>query len=76
MNLKPKVMQLQAKYGFRPSFVLDQNFMIDQNTISRIVRYLDLDKDNDTVLEIGPGLGFFTTELSRYAKKNHSNRKR
>ena len=69
MTLKPNVMRIQATYGFRPSFVLDQNFLTDQAGISRIVRYLELDKGKDTVLEVGPGLGFITAELARNAKK-------
>jgi 16S rRNA (adenine1518-N6/adenine1519-N6)-dimethyltransferase len=57
-----------ALYGFRPSFVLDQYFMIDSGVIEREVRYGELDF-SDTVLEIGPGLGFLTEQLARSVQK-------
>jgi 16S rRNA (adenine1518-N6/adenine1519-N6)-dimethyltransferase len=57
-----------AKYGFRPSFVLDQYFMIDPGVIEREVRYGELEF-SDTVLEIGPGLGFLTEQLARSVQK-------
>ncbi len=57
-----------VRYGFRPSFVLDQYFMIDSGVIERMVRYGELDF-SDTVLEIGPGLGFLTEQLARVVQK-------
>lgn len=68
INLLDKVNSLSVKYGFRPSFVLDQNFMIDPGAIEREVRYGELDF-SDTVLEIGPGLGFLTEQLARTVTK-------
>ena len=41
---------------------LGQNFMIDENTLRFISNAMDLEKD-ETVLEIGPGLGFLTRQL-------------
>lgn len=43
---------------------LDQNFMIDQNLIKRIVDYANISKD-DLILEIGPGTGNLTKELKK-----------
>jgi 16S rRNA (adenine1518-N6/adenine1519-N6)-dimethyltransferase len=47
---------------------LDQNFLIDSGVLEREVRYSEID-EQDTVLEIGPGLGFLTERLARAAKK-------
>lgn len=47
---------------------LGQNYLIDKNKRDQIVRFGDLTKD-DVVLEIGPGIGTLTTELSAKAKK-------
>jgi 16S rRNA (adenine1518-N6/adenine1519-N6)-dimethyltransferase len=68
INLLDKVNSLSAKYNFRPSFVLDQNFMIDAGAIEREIRYGQLEF-SDAVLEIGPGLGFLTEQLARKVQK-------
>ncbi len=41
---------------------LGQNFMVRENELAAIAGFLDL-KEGDTVLEIGPGLGFLTRFL-------------
>jgi 16S rRNA (adenine1518-N6/adenine1519-N6)-dimethyltransferase len=46
----------------RPTKSLGQNFVIDANTIRRIVRAAELDPA-DSVLEVGPGLGSLTLGL-------------
>jgi len=56
------------KYGFRPSPVLDQNFLIDKGVLERETKYAEIRK-TDTVLEIGPGLGFLTELISKQAGK-------
>lgn len=48
--------------GLRPTKQLGQNFVIDPNTIQRIVREADVAPD-DVVLEVGPGLGSLTVAL-------------
>lgn len=50
----------KKKYG--------QNFLSDTNLLRAIVADADIDKTSD-VLEIGPGLGSLTYELSRVANK-------
>lgn len=45
-----------------------QNFLIDRNILSKILRFISLSKD-DIVLEIGPGKGILTEELSTQAAK-------
>ena len=51
-----------AEIGLRPTKQLGQNFVIDPNTIQRIVREADISPD-DVVLEVGPGLGSLTVAL-------------
>jgi len=48
--------------GLRPSKQRGQNFVIDANTVRRIVRTADLAAD-DVVVEVGPGLGSLTLGL-------------
>ncbi|MGN6404850.1 16S rRNA (adenine(1518)-N(6)/adenine(1519)-N(6))-dimethyltransferase RsmA [Sinomonas sp.] len=53
---------LADELGIRPTKTLGQNFVIDGNTIRRIVAAAKLDPD-ETVLEVGPGLGSLTLGL-------------
>ncbi|HYE22549.1 MAG TPA: 16S rRNA (adenine(1518)-N(6)/adenine(1519)-N(6))-dimethyltransferase RsmA [Verrucomicrobiae bacterium] len=55
-------------YGFKPKDYLGQNFLIDEEALEEIVAAADLNK-SDTVLEVGPGLGFLTTLLAQNTKK-------
>ncbi|MFM7598939.1 MAG: 16S rRNA (adenine(1518)-N(6)/adenine(1519)-N(6))-dimethyltransferase RsmA [Actinomycetota bacterium] len=48
--------------GIRPAKQRGQNFVIDANTVRRIVRLADVGAD-DRVLEVGPGLGSLTLGL-------------
>ena len=57
-----EVRALAARLGIRPTKVLGQNFVIDPNTVRRIVRVAALGGD-DVVLEVGPGLGSLTLGL-------------
>ena len=50
----------------RPTRGMGQNFLIDPEALERIVAAADLSQQ-DTVLEIGPGLGVLTWELLRVA---------
>jgi 16S rRNA (adenine1518-N6/adenine1519-N6)-dimethyltransferase len=53
---------LAARLGVRPTKRLGQNFVVDANTVRRIVRESGVGAD-DVVLEIGPGLGSLTLGL-------------
>jgi 16S rRNA (adenine1518-N6/adenine1519-N6)-dimethyltransferase len=53
---------MASRLGVRPSKQWGQNFVIDANTVRRIVRLADLDP-SDVVVEIGPGLGSLTLAL-------------
>ncbi len=53
---------LAARLGLRPTKTLGQNFVVDPNTVRRIVAVAGV-HENDVVLEIGPGLGSLTLAL-------------
>ena len=57
----------RAKY-FRTKKRLGQNFLTDGEVIADIIEYADI-KPEDTVVEIGPGVGFVTEQLVKYAQK-------
>lgn len=59
---------LQRAKFFRTKKRLGQNFLINSDVISDIINFADITKD-DTVLEIGPGVGFVTEQLVKHAKK-------
>jgi len=70
MNLysKKNIINLFKKYNIKPQKKLGQNFLIDKNIIKKIIRSSNISK-NDIVLEIGPGIGTLTIELSKKVKK-------
>ena len=57
-----EIRELAAKLGLKPTKKLGQNFVIDQNTVEKIVRTSNVSKDS-IVLEVGPGLGSLTLGL-------------
>ena len=57
----------RAKY-FRTKKRLGQNFLINPDVISDIIEFANIQPE-DTILEIGPGVGFVTEQLVKYAKK-------
>ena len=56
------VRELADRLSVRPTKTLGQNFVVDANTVRRIVRVADLGPD-DVVVEVGPGLGSLTLAL-------------
>ena len=53
-----------------PKKSLGQNFLIDKNIINIIINAGDI-KENDTILEVGPGTGNLTEKiLSKKSKKS------
>nr|WP_205708974.1 16S rRNA (adenine(1518)-N(6)/adenine(1519)-N(6))-dimethyltransferase RsmA [Kineococcus siccus] len=56
------VRELATRLGVRPTKTLGQNFVVDGNTVRRIVRVAGLTGD-DVVVEVGPGLGSLTLAL-------------
>ena len=57
-----EIRELAAKLDLNPSKGLGQNFVIDGNTCQKIVRQVEINKD-DVALEIGPGLGSLTLAI-------------
>ncbi len=58
--------QVLQKYGFRFQKKYGQNFLIDGHVLDRIVEASGITKE-DTVLEIGPGIGTMTQYLAESA---------
>ena len=61
------IRRLAEDLGVRPTKTLGQNFVIDGNTIRRIVAAAGIGPE-ETVLEVGPGLGSLTLGLLDAAK--------
>lgn len=57
----------RARY-FRTKKRLGQNFLVDGEVIQDIIEFANISPD-DTIVEIGPGVGFVTEQLVKYAKK-------
>lgn len=57
-----EVRELADRLGIRPAKRRGQNFVVDPNTIRRIVRTAEV-HPADVVLEVGPGLGSLTLAL-------------
>ena len=57
-----QIRALAAEHGVHPTKTLGQNFVIDPNTVRRIVRVAEVGPE-DVVLEVGPGLGSLTLAL-------------
>lgn len=62
------VKEIIDKYNFRFSKGLGQNFLIDGNIVRKICEEGEVSKEDD-ILEIGPGIGTLTEELSYKANK-------
>jgi 16S rRNA (adenine1518-N6/adenine1519-N6)-dimethyltransferase len=56
------VRRIAASLGLRPTKTRGQNFVVDANTVRRIVRTAGVTAD-DVVVEVGPGLGSLTLAL-------------
>lgn len=58
-----EVRELAERLDVTPTKKLGQNFVIDGNTVRKIVRLAGV-RDSDRVLEVGPGLGSLTLGLT------------
>lgn len=65
---KSNTMYLLDKYNLQASKKYGQNFLIDLNTIKKIVDTTNIDM-NTCVIEIGPGIGALSEQLSYHAGK-------
>jgi 16S rRNA (adenine1518-N6/adenine1519-N6)-dimethyltransferase len=62
-----EVRQLLTTLDLRPSKVLGQNFLVDNNILHILIDEADI-RDDETILEIGPGLGALTGALALKAQ--------
>lgn len=60
--------EIIKKYNFAFQKRFGQNFLIDGHVVEKIIRAAEITKD-DTVLEIGPGIGTMTQYLAEAAGK-------
>ncbi len=63
-----ETMFILKKYNILANKSLGQNFLIDDEVIESIVETANIKKE-DTIIEIGPGLGTLTNKLLEKAKK-------
>lgn len=66
-SLLLEVKELLRRYEIIPSKRLGQHFLIDEGILDREVKYAGVSAE-DTVLEIGAGLGFLTRKLAERAR--------
>ena len=62
------ISQLLKQYGLKPQKGLGQNFLSDPGSLNKIIQSAEITPE-DTVLEIGPGLGSLTALLAESAKR-------
>lgn len=67
-HLTPNVPELMRTYGLHPDKRLGQNFLVDQSALKRVVEAASIEAE-DTILEIGPGLGSLTCLLAAQAQR-------
>lgn len=63
-----QVRRLLSQYGLRAKKSLGQHFLIDKQVLHSIVSAAQLTPE-DTVIEVGPGLGVLTQEMARLAER-------
>ena len=68
MNLYEETQMLLNQYGLKAKKKFGQNFLINEEIINQIIEKSEVTKE-DTILEIGPGLGTLTKHLIKSAKK-------
>ncbi len=68
MDLLKQTKHLCNLYKIKPNRDFGQNFLITENIYDNIVSLADL-KEEDVVLEVGPGLGFLTAKLAKKSKE-------
>jgi 16S rRNA (adenine1518-N6/adenine1519-N6)-dimethyltransferase len=63
MNLLKETKELCDLYHIKPARSKGQNFLVNEDVYQAVIDAADL-KKSDTVLEVGPGLGFLTKLLA------------
>ncbi len=62
------IKEILVKYETKPSKGMGQNFLVNKSVLEKIINSADL-KPEDTVLEVGPGIGTLTAGLANVVKK-------
>jgi len=62
------IRQELKEYGLIPRKGWGQHFLVDRNILNKVIWAAQVEKE-DTVLEVGPGLGEMTIALARQAKR-------
>lgn len=65
---KTEIKKILQKYRVKPNRIMGQNFLIDREILKKTLKAANLN-ENDTVIEIGSGLGILTKELAKKTKK-------
>jgi 16S rRNA (adenine1518-N6/adenine1519-N6)-dimethyltransferase len=68
MSLISKTKDIINHFDFQFSKSLGQNFLVDQNILDKIVDSVDI-KEDDCILEIGPGIGTLTHEMAAKCRR-------
>ena len=50
---------------FKTKKSLGQNFLVDTTVVDKIIKSVDV-KENERILEVGPGIGYLTTKLKTF----------
>ena len=66
MNLQTETEFLLKKYNLKANKKLGQNFLISDDIVNQIILEAKVSKE-DTIIEIGPGLGALTAKLAENA---------
>ncbi|PLX26373.1 16S rRNA (adenine(1518)-N(6)/adenine(1519)-N(6))-dimethyltransferase, partial [Candidatus Parcubacteria bacterium] len=59
---------LLKKYNLSPNKIRGQNFLVSDSILEQIVAAAKI-KEDDLILEVGPGLGALTQELVKYGDR-------
>ena len=68
MSILKETLNLCKIYNIHPQKSKGQNFLIEESVYDKIIEAANL-KKTDTVLEVGPGLGFLTLGMASRVKK-------
>jgi len=68
MNLLEKTLELSRRYGIKPDHSKGQNFLVEEEFFDQAVLAAEINPQ-ETVLEVGTGLGFLTEKLSKVSQK-------
>ena len=67
----PELKRILDEFGIKPSRARGQNFLVDESVVERQVEYAGI-RDDDSILEVGPGTGVLTRALAGAAPRVRS----